>query len=216
MTILRFKMILFLVIIGLLCATFAFSVLGLICPAELIAGSEGSPLCVVRDNDFLCTGISQIVTDENYIYVLFGTYSVVQAYTHEGEYCYSVSVYNYPNGRTMIAAYQNELYICDKKSNIYIFEDGKFKQFVDRKDSAGIRSQLSFWDWAPDYSVHLGSVWYAPDGEPVHSVIQRPRWLSLYQKDPAIRMFPLMVLAVVVLNFPHKTKHNKTEEGSAS
>ena len=195
MSLVRLRGIVFLSVLLLVGVLFVLNIVSLICPAELVAKSTEAPVLIVRDNDFLCTGISQIVSDDENIYVLYGKYSVVQVYTHDGEYCYSISVYNHTNGRTEIATHQNCLYICDKINNVYIFNNGKMKQYIDRHESHSIRSQISFGVWDSAYTVRSGSVWHSPDGVLLQRVIQRPVWLLVYQND----MLSLLMLILVAL-----------------
>ena len=90
---------------------------------------------------------------------------------------------------------KNRLYIEDKKSNLYIFENGSLIQYLDRSESYETRRFLPFGAWDQDYMVKAGSVWYAPDGVESHCVVQRPGWLGLYQNG---RITMLMFLLVAV------------------
>lgn len=200
----KVKLIVFLFIFLLAGCVFLLDIVGLLCPTELIAPSTDSPKVLVRDNDFLCTGISQIVSDENNIYILYGTYSVVQVYGHDGEYQYSVSVYNHVNGRTEIAAQDNCLYICDKLNNVYVFSEGELKTYIDRNTSSSVRGQIDFGRTDQNYTVHNSSVWYTPEGERLHCVVHRPFWLSVYQNNLlSDLLFILIVIAGIVLYTPH-------------
>lgn len=208
MSCVRLRVIILLSIILLVGILSVINSLGRICPAELVAKSAEAPVVMKRDNDFLCTGITQIVSDDENIYILYGRYSVVQVYTHDGVYCYSISVYNHANGRTQIASYENCLYICDKVNNIYIFENGKMKQYIDLHESDNIRSKISFGVWDSDYTVRYGSVWHYSDGSIPRCVIQRPVWLALYQND-MLTLLNLMLFASVgaILLIPKKPKN---------
>lgn len=171
------------VMFALIILFFSLNLCGLICPSELVAHSIGEPLILKRNSDFLCTGISQIVADENHIYILYGQYSVVQVYSLEGKYEYTISVYNHMNGRTQITTLNGCLYLCDKINNIYIFKDGALDEFIDRSNSSQIREHLSFWENSKEYVIHNGSVWYAPNARLAKRVIQRPLWLLVYQNN---------------------------------
>lgn len=201
----RVRLIVLFVILFLLAGLSVMNVAGLICPPSLMASVEGDPVITIREDDFLCTGISQIVSDDSSIYVLYGQYGVVQAYTHDGVYQYSISVVDHLNGRAEIAVVQNRLYICDKKSNLYVFEDGALTQYLDRKESYDTRKRLSLGAWSGDYTVKSGSVWFAPDGVPSHCVIRRPAWLGLYQNDGLwMLMFLLVAMSGGILMLPKK------------
>jgi hypothetical protein len=179
----------------LIVGLFVLNVFSMICPPSLVAYGEGTPVVTVRENDFLCTGISQAVSDDENLYVLFGQYGVVQVYTLDGAYRYTISVYNHANGRMEIAVLKNRLYIEDKKSNLYVFENGSLVQYLDRTESYGTRRSLPLGAWDQDYMVKAGSVWYAPDGVKSHCVVQRPVWLGLYQNG---RITTLLILLVAL------------------
>ena len=191
----KFRLFALLVLLLLIGALFVVNICGMICPPSLMAGTEGVPVITVRDSDFLCTGIWQIVSDDSNLYVLFGRYGVVQVYSMDGAYRYTISVCDHANGRTEIAVLGNRLYLCDKVSNLYIFEDGALSEYLDRTESYETRRNLPLGAWDPDYAVKAGSVWYAPEGVPSHCVLQRPGWLGLYQND---RITMLMFLLVAV------------------
>ncbi len=201
----KFRIFALFVLLFLIAVLFVTNIVGMICPPSLVAFAEGSPVITVRDRDFLCTGISQVVSDDGNLYVLFGRYGVVQAYTQDGAYRYTISVYDHANGRTEIAVRENRLYICDKISNLYVFEDGVLSRYVDRAESYEIRRSLNLGAWDAEYVVQAGSVWYAPDGVPQHCVIQRPAWLGLYQNGAiTMLMFLLVAMSGALLVFPNR------------
>ena len=180
--------------------SFALDVLGIVRPPELVASSEGVPILVKRKNDLLCTGISQIEADEEQIYILFGTYGVVQVYTTEGQYLYSVSVYNHNNGRTEIMAKNGSLYIRDKHHNIYIISDGEFLEFIANDDADSIGKSRKFGVSDPNYTLKGSSVWRASDDT---CVLKRPDWLVIYQGNINwLIKFLLMITVGIILYFP--------------
>lgn len=193
----------------LLCAfligcSFLFDTISMIRPAELSAHAEGTPTIVTRKHELLCTGISQIVADEDHIYVLFGTYGVVQAYTPEGDYQYSVSVYNHSNGRTNIMAKDGCLYIRDKHHNVYIISDGKFLEFIDNHDANTIKNSRKFGVSDSDYILKGSSVWRVSDDA---CVVKRPDWLVIYQSNLSwLVKFFLMITVGFILYFPIQKK----------
>ena len=148
----RVKLYLLLMLIVLLPIVSFASSIGRECPRDLRANSIGVPLCIKRETDLLHTGIQQIVSDNNYIYVLFN-YGVVQVYDFNGEYLQSIAVFNHENGRIMIAANNSKLYIKDKVSNIYVFDDGTFETFVSKDDAAQLFSELNFTSSDPNFKI---------------------------------------------------------------
>ena len=203
----KFRFLALAVLWFLIVGLFALNVFSMICPPSLVAYGEGTPVVTVRENDFLCTGISQVLPDDENLYVLFGEYGVVQVYTLDGTYRYTISVYNHANGRTEIAVLKNRLYIEDKKSNLYVFENGSLVQYLDRSESYETRRFLPFGAWDQDYMVRAGSVWYAPDGVESHCVVQRPVWLGLYQNGRiTMLLFLLVSLSGGLLMIPNRKK----------
>ena len=203
----KFRFLALAVLCFLIVGLFVMYIFSMICPPSLVAYGEGNPVVTVRENDFLCTGISQVVSDDENLYVLFGNYGVVQVYTLDGVYRYTISVYNHANGRTEIAVLKNRLYIEDKKSNLYAFENGSLIQYLDRTESYDKRSSVPLGAWDQDYVVKAGSVWYAPDGELSQCVLQRPAWLGLYQNDGITTLqFLLVALSGGLLLMPNRKK----------
>ena len=201
----KFRLLTLAVLWLLIAGLFAMNIFGMICPPSLVAYGEGNPVVTVRENDFLCTGISQVVSDDKNLYVLFGKYGVVQVYTLDGGYRYTISVYNHTNGRTEIAVMKNRLYIEDKISNLYVFENGSLVQYLDRTESYETRRSLPLGAWDQDYAVKAGSVWYAPDGELSQCVLQRPAWLGLYQNDATTLLsFLLVAMSGALLLLPKR------------
>ena len=205
MTSAKFRLLILAVLLILIVGLLVLNVFSMICPPTLVAYGEGSPIDTVREDDFLCTGISQVVSDDENLYVLFGQYGVVQVYTLDGAYRYTISVYNHANGRTEIAVLKNRLYIEDKISNLYVFENGSLVQYLDRTESYETRRSLPFGAWDPDYAVKAGSVWYAPEGVPTRCVMERPAWLGLYQNDGiTLLSFLLVAMSGAVLLLPKR------------
>lgn len=192
---LRIRFCCLLIALFLIGCTLILMVLGMIPPAKLVAPSVEQPV-VAEHSNILIAGISQVVSDDENLYVLFGKYSIVGVYTHSGEYLYSIGVYNHTNGRTEIAAQDGYLYICDKVHNVYTFREGKLASFTDRVESLTLRQQLPFGSSDADYDTHTGSIWYAPDGERLQCVIERPGWLCIYQND-FLHVFLIFLFAVV-------------------
>ena len=197
------KMITLIIMIHLIGIFFVVELIGNICPASLMSNAPGKPLIITRKNDLLFTGISQIVSDENRIYVLFGTYSVVQVYTHEGEYLFTISVYNHVNGRTELATYDNQLYIRDKVGNVYVFNDNRFVGYVPREEAEEYSARLPYGTSDTAYNVRRGSICKTEECGTSVVVIQRPFILSIYQNNALfIIRFLLFVIIGFILSLP--------------
>lgn len=203
----KIKLTLILLCTFLIGCSFILDIISMIRPAELAAHAEGTPTIAVRKTELLCTGISQVVADDDRIYVLFGDYSVVQVYTTDGQYLYSVSVYNHSNGRTHIAAKDGCLYIQDKHDNIYVFSDGVFSKYLDKQEAASLEKTLNFDASDPDYTTKKGSLWRVSDSR---CVLKRPDWLIVYQGSLnwRIKIF-LAILIGYLLYFPKPKKQQE-------
>lgn len=175
-------------------------------PRELVAVSVENPVIIVRDDEFLFAGITQIAADEENIYVLFGSYSVVQVYSPDGNYKYSVAVYNHNNGRTRIAAKNGSLYICDKQDNLYQIQNGEFINFWPRENSREERNTLSLNSSDPAYEVRGASVWFKPDDGENRCVIDRSGWITICQGSISwsIRFVLMMVIGLVLTALKRK------------
>ena len=194
----KLKIVILLIVLLLIGILFVLDIMGNICPLALISNTLGEPIIVTRERDLLFTGISQVMSDENNIYILFGTYSVVQVYSHEGEYKYTISVYNHVNGRTEIAVLDNHLYIRDKAYNIYVFHNGNFVEFIPQAESENSVAMLPYGISDPAYSVHLGSILKSAEDGNAKCVIHRPLILSIYQNN---LLFILQCILIMIAGF---------------
>lgn len=196
------------------------ALVGLITIVDLVSGAapwglradrEGVPVVEVRSGDSLSADITQVVADGENLYVANGRRSVVHVYTLQGEYRYSISVYDHNNGRTQIAAHDGRLYICDKRGNVYSFSDGELIEYIE--DSDEIRQQFNWGYSDPDYQLKRGSLWFRPGQEDGFCVIHSPLWQVLCRSDVswAIR-FVLMMLAGWILYLPGFRKKSPPQE----
>ena len=208
----KIQIILILIVCLLIASLFIMDIMGMIRPAELYASEVGTPIVIKRENDFLCSEITQIASDDNNLYILFNSYNVVQVYTLDGIYQYSIGVRAHTNGRNQIATRDNSLYISDKQSNIYIFKDGSLAQFVAQDESAEIHDTINFWADDPQYQVKGSSVWFMPEDADAYCVVQRPFWLALYQNNWSwSAKFLLVIAGAILLRWPNLRKKKSTE-----
>jgi hypothetical protein len=187
----------------LICSIFILNVTGLILPLELAGASEGKPKVLIRKTDLIFSDIRQIISDDDSIYLLFGQYGVVQAYSYDGRYKYSISVYDHLNGRTEIASDGELLYISDKVGNIYSFSDGIFFEFFNQQESKGLKKQLQFGVSDRNWVLKHGSVWHISGDGIEKCVVPRPVWLTVYQNDAlTMVLFPLVIISVMISRIP--------------
>lgn len=187
------------ILVLLLFVEILFSVnrLDSISPSEFKIRTEGTFIVTKMDQDFLYSGIKQIASDNDRIYVLFGSRCIVNAYSKSGEYQYSIAVYDHKNGRVKIAAVEDKLYIQDKVGNIYLFAGEDFLEFVPKEDSAAITDSVVFNASTKDYAIRWGSIWDISHEGYDTCVIQRPFWLALHQNGLGT-LIMIGLLAVIV------------------
>jgi len=132
----RLKLVSILIILLLVASLYVINRLDDVSPQELNVRAEGSFVVKRMEKDYFYSGIKQVVAGENCIYVVFGSRGIVNVYSKNGKYQYSVAVYDYRNGRVKIAIVEEELYIRDKVNNVYIFSGEELLQFVPKAETA--------------------------------------------------------------------------------
>lgn len=193
--------VLLICIIFIIIATFLLDKVGENKPTELRVASVGVPAIVKRGTDFLCTGVRQVVNDKQNLYVLYGNYGVVQAYDLNGNYLYTISLYNHQNGRFQIAAQNGFLYISDKLDNLYIFKAGEFQTFQERDLAKELRKSIDFNNNSTSYIVKSSSIWKVDSQNKENCIISRPFFLVLLQNQLGffIRIGLIIVIGVILL-----------------
>jgi len=107
---------------------FVLKIAGGLSAVGMRAGEVGIPHVWTKENEKIHSSITQVLETEDALYLVYGYQSIIQAYSLDGAYLYSVCVYNYNNGRTEIAYSKSKdvLYISDKRHNIYTFSGENF------------------------------------------------------------------------------------------
>jgi len=184
----------------LLGITFLLDIVGVIVPAGLIAGAVGFPVVSNDYPEYHCTDITQIITDENYLYVASGHKSIVQVFTLDGTYVRTISVYNYNNGRMELALKDNILLIRDKHHNLYLFSDGELLEYLDRSAPAQISLTVPFGAYDSSYFVRNGSVWKHMEERGSVCIVEAPSVFGFYQDAMSwkIKMFLIMTIGFVL------------------
>lgn len=184
----------------LLGITFLLDIVGGIVPAGLIAGAVGFPVVSNDYPEYHCTDITQIITDENYLYVASGHKSIVQVFTLDGTYVRTISVYNYNNGRMELALKDNILLIRDKRHNLYLFSDGELLEYLDRSAPAQISLTVPFGAYDSSYFVRNGSVWKHMEERGSVCIVEAPSVFGFYQDAMSwkIKMFLIMTIGFVL------------------
>lgn len=162
----------------------------------------GKPVLFENDSVMPNSGIEQVLSDGQRVYVLYTSRNgVVQVYDCNGIYLYSVRLYAHLNGAFAMAVDGNMLYIEDYHGDIYVFKDGEFAEFL-RSDAAdAIKKEIphsTFEKNTEGYEVRSGSVWRI-EGAIQTCIVNRPAQTGIFQNnmDNLITIFVFMVFALV-------------------
>lgn len=208
----RVKLIILAVLSALIMGILSIRLVGGLSGSGMKADTAGLPLVWNQENAVINSSITQVLETKDTLFLVYGYKSIVQAYSLEGTYLYTVSVYNYNNGRTEIVYNKNEdiLYISDKRHNVYAFSGEDFLAYIDESDAWDLYTKMYFGRSTPNYSVKAGSVWYT-DGENALCVVERSVWQALYQSNVLdLMLLFLLILTGFVLRFPYPKKQNDT------
>ena len=156
----------------------------------------GKPVIWAEYHDFSKFSIDQILSDDEYIYVLYGEHEgFLQVFDLQGVYQYSASFYKHLNGAFSMALEAGTLYVRDCVHNLYIIQDGKFQDFREREEASSLLEKLNFGLQSRTYRVRLGSIWRISGAEE-YCIIRRPVQATLYQNDV---MFFLGIAIVLLI-----------------
>lgn len=196
---LKIRLLLILVIIPeiLILMMFAIGVFAAVPPGELVAPAVGAPVVAEMLTEPLYSPITQIVADEECLYVLYNSVHVVQVFTNEGEPLYSVGFFGHTNGRSDIAVRDGRLWICDRRYNVYEFQDGAFLNFYPQESAEELRRTLPFGRSDSGYELRNGDLWLVTEEEE-RCVLDRSGWAGFLQDSDG---WLLLVGIVLVIGF---------------
>ncbi|MBR2046975.1 MAG: hypothetical protein IJ960_00075 [Oscillospiraceae bacterium] len=179
-------------------------------PGEMIAPAEGVPVVTTSRKKPIYNEITQVVADEDCIYVLYDRIHTVQALSYEGEWLYSVGIFAYPNGKTNIAVQDGKLWICDRKGNLYAFRKGEFQSFFPSEDCRELRQSIPLGKWDERFSIRNGDLWVTAEAE--KCLLDRPFWVGLLQNNLSWHLMAGLVIgAVILIHIP--CPNNKVRSG---
>lgn len=186
-------------------------------PKELHAKIEGKPIVTVQTSERLYMEIRQMVNDDATLYILYGEHGVIQAYDFDGNYLYTISMYNHRNGGFDMAVEGNTLYVFDKSNNLYAFCNGEFVQFWSNDSEAVkyVRDRVGYSMASDDFEVRISSVWDVSSDE-ARCIIKRPAWLVIYQYTNVSFVFVLLGFAVFFWIYEKYRARKKQESPTCS
>lgn len=171
----------------------------------------GTPVLFEDDSVMPDSGIEQVVSDGERVYVLYESKTgVVQVYDYTGKYLQSMRLYAHMNGAFKMAVKDNLLYIKDYHGDIYVFKDGEFTEFL-RDDAAdAIMEEISYSTFEKNtegYEIRKGSVWRI-EGDTQTCIVNRPVQTGIYQNnmDKLITILMFMAFSLVCWYFQKKRR----------
>lgn len=199
----RTRFIISFVLLILLAIFYSVNRIGAWIPSYLKKAEIGRPF-VTEEETIIRSEITQIVSDEGSIFVLYGRYSVVQEFDINGTYKRAYAVYCHPNGRIRIAISDGKLFVRDKADNIYVFSGGILLDFVSSDRADPIINTVDFGGSSDVFEVRFGSICYRTVDHDPYCVISRPAWLMVYQDHILIYAQLLLVLLLCIINMKRK------------
>lgn len=207
----RAKLIILMVLMSLILGIFAFKLAGGLLRSVATANTVGTPLVSDQEAAVVNASVTQVLETKDTLYLVYGYKSIVEAYSLDGAYLYTISVCNHLSGLTEIAYSKSKdvLYISDKRRNMYTFSGKEYLAFIDESRSWDLYTKLYFGRSTPNYSMKAGSVWYT-DGGSSRCVVERPLWQAFYQNDILdLMLLFLLILMGAVLRFPYPKNQNE-------
>ena len=199
----RTRLIISFVLLILLAIFYSVNRIGSLIPSYLKNAEIGRPL-VTEEEKTIRSEITQIVSDEGSIYVLYGRYGVVQEFDINGTYKRAYAVCCHPNGRIRIAINNGMLFVRDKVDNIYVFSEGIFLEFVSSDQADPIINAVDFEEISDAFEVRFGSICYRTADHEPYCLINRPAWLMVYQENILVYAEFLLVLLLCIINIKRK------------
>ena len=205
----KVKIAVILLLMIITAGVFTLNIVGLLLGPEYRADEVGSPL-VVYEEFGSTSELTQLYSYDKMLYLVYGNDSVIQVYSTEGVFQYGIIVYDHSNGRTEIAVIGDKLYILDKVSNIYIFSNHEFTDYLTRAEAKDLRSNIRFGINSLNYSVKAGSVWYSDGEAEPRCVIKKSGIQALFQSSRLhLILFTLLILDGAVIGFLGQKKVQK-------
>lgn len=141
----------------------------------------GVPAEFIEDLNINTINIDQIVDDDSHLYLLDAHEGVLRVFDLDGNYLHTRMFYDYANGAFKLAVKDRCLYVSDPHSNVYVFVEGEFSQFVERENAKNILGNIDFEKSSTKYVIKTASVWEVCETGDI-CVIERPLYSVLWQR----------------------------------
>ena len=182
---------------------------------DMFTRSRASKGSVVkfRDDKLYCNlEITDYSIENDTLYILFTTNSVVKCYSTQGDYLHSFRYYGYNNGYAKLHSDGDYVYLEDPGINIYVFKDGECIEYIDHDESAervealreyldGHEEQMTTGK-GESFFVKKASMWKRSRSETEAIMYRHPMTVLLYAKHTllfSIACFSLCAVIEVIL-----------------
>lgn len=159
----------------------------------------GEPKIYVEKLNFNRMRIDQICHDEQHFYLLDESKGRVRVFNTNGDYEYTIALFDYLNGVFRLAIARERLYICDPHQEVYAFQNGEFAQFFNKENAVKLLQTLDFEKNSEKYLVRNGSVWEISNGEE-KCVLDRPLYAARYVE---CIVFAVLIILCVIMRFKY-------------
>jgi len=123
------------------------------------AVTRGTPVQYFEDLDINTISIDQIANDDAQLYLLDADEGILRVFNLNGNYLYTLIFFDYMNGAFKLAVDNNRLYVSDPHGDVYVFDECKFNQFIERKDAKNSLKAIDFENNPTNYEMRGVSVW---------------------------------------------------------
>ena len=171
----------------------------------------GTPLIYVEEPPEKQSGVGQILEYENCLYLLDDTAGTISVYDRKGSYLKTIAFHvSSINGAFKMAGNGNRLYVIDRSSNVYVFENGNFTEFVTRKNASDIRRQYDFETTSNDYIARFGAVWHKKENRTACLIQNAYTFVNYGDFILLLSMVPVVVSRLLKKrhNIPHPLKND--------
>ena len=156
--------------------------------------------------------ISDIVSCDGYLYVMFESKNVLAVYSLNGEYLHSYSFNMSKNGRSKLQTSDTFMYLESREHNLYAFKEGMFSHYLDSNTEEYLQIQEEIFKGSNtnqltksvEYRLHGASV-LREDEHGSEVVIFRPAWLAIYQGSIQWVIHMFCILYFIILKFSKHT-----------
>ena len=161
----------------------------------------GKPI-VSTEYPEIALSIEQVVDDGHFMYILYHhSNGIVQVCDLEGEYLYTVFFYCHMNGGFSLAIEDSRLYVQDMRNNVYIFYNGEFESFIERKDAEKQFSHIDFrkMSSSSNYEVVSGAIWKITEHKRI-CIVNRPSENQVSLQS----LLPSLIAVLLCIHLSHR------------